>query len=90
MLLSVSILQVAKLLDMSDTIAVRRQPPLGIRLLHALRKEPDWLTMPAEDLIAYRDAENRRRASGRGVGAAAAALAGGKQRDAATGSSSNG
>ena len=40
-----------------------QQPPLGIRLLHALRKEPDWLTMPAEALNAFRDAENRRRAS---------------------------
>jgi acetyl esterase len=42
---------------------VVQQPPLGIRLLHALRKEPDWLTMPAEALVAFRDAENRRRAS---------------------------
>jgi acetyl esterase len=40
-----------------------QQPPLGIRLLHALRREPDWLTMPAEALDAFRDAENRRRAS---------------------------
>lgn len=48
---------------MSDTAAVR-QAPLGIRLLHALRKQPDWLTMPADALVAFRDAENRRRASG--------------------------
>lgn len=48
---------------MSHPTAVQ-QPPLGIRLLHALRKEPDWLTMPAEALVAFRDAENRRRASG--------------------------
>ncbi|RKR92208.1 acetyl esterase [Micromonospora pisi] len=41
----------------------RRQPPLGIRVLHALRKEPDWLTMPTEALDAFREAENRRRAS---------------------------
>ncbi len=47
---------------MSD-IGMQR-PPLSIRLLHALRKEPDWLTMPAEALDAFRDAENRRRASG--------------------------
>jgi acetyl esterase len=39
------------------------EPPLGIRVLHALRKEPDWLTMPPEALIAFRDAENRKRAS---------------------------
>ena len=38
-------------------------PPLGIRLLRRLRKEPDWEAMPAEDLEAFRDAENRRRAS---------------------------
>ncbi|NGM12469.1 alpha/beta hydrolase [Verrucosispora sioxanthis] len=47
---------------MSHTVEMRR-PPLGVRLLHALRKEPDWLTMPAEALDAFRDAENRRRAS---------------------------
>ncbi|WP_433196855.1 alpha/beta hydrolase fold domain-containing protein [Nocardia sp. CA-107356] len=39
------------------------RPPLGIRLLHALQKEPDWPTMTAEDLVAYRDAANRRAAS---------------------------
>ena len=39
------------------------RPPLGIRLLHSLRREPDWLTMSAEALDAFRDAENRRRAS---------------------------
>ena len=48
---------------MSPTIGTRR-PPLGIRLLHTLRKEPDWLTMSPEALAAFRDAENRRRASG--------------------------
>ncbi|GAA1559089.1 alpha/beta hydrolase [Kribbella sancticallisti] len=48
---------------MSETTTVLR-PPLGIRLLHALRKEPDWLTMPAEALVAFREAENRRRSSG--------------------------
>jgi acetyl esterase len=37
--------------------------PLGIRLLHALGKEPDWSAMTAEQLVAYRDAENRKRAS---------------------------
>jgi acetyl esterase len=39
------------------------KPPLGIRLLHALRREPDWLTMSAEALDAFCDKENRRRAS---------------------------
>ncbi|GAA1858697.1 alpha/beta hydrolase [Asanoa iriomotensis] len=36
---------------------------LAIRLLSAVRKEPDWLAMPAEALDAFRDAENRRRSS---------------------------
>jgi acetyl esterase len=37
--------------------------PLGIRLLAALGKEPAWSTMTAEDLVAFRDAENRKRIS---------------------------
>jgi acetyl esterase len=48
---------------MSTTTAVQ-QPPLGIRLMHALRKEPDWLAMRPEALTAFREAENRKRASG--------------------------
>ena len=48
---------------MSDTTTRTQQPPLGIRLLSALGKEPDWLTMSDEALIAFRDAENRKRAS---------------------------
>ncbi|MEV8435834.1 alpha/beta hydrolase [Actinosynnema sp. NPDC051121] len=39
------------------------RPPLGIRLLHALGKEPDWSAMTAEGLAAFRDAENRKRSS---------------------------
>ncbi|MEU4725778.1 alpha/beta hydrolase [Nonomuraea dietziae] len=39
------------------------KPPLGIRVLKALGKEPDWLTMTTEQLIAFREAENRKRAS---------------------------
>ena len=39
------------------------QPPLGIRLMHALGKEPSWLTMTDEELAAFRDAENRKRMS---------------------------
>lgn len=39
------------------------RPPLGIRLLHALGREPAWSTMTAEDLAAFRDAQNRKRAS---------------------------
>ena len=39
------------------------KPPLGIRLLAALGSEPAWSTMTAEDLRAFRDAENRKRMS---------------------------
>jgi acetyl esterase len=39
------------------------RPPLGIRVLHALGKEPDWSAMSDERLVALRDAENRKRAS---------------------------
>ena len=39
------------------------QPPLGIRLMHALGKEPSWLTMTDQELAAFRDAENRKRVS---------------------------
>ncbi len=48
---------------MSVTTAVR-QPPLGIRLLHVLRKEPDYPALSVEDLIAFRDAQNRKVSSG--------------------------
>ncbi|MEU7892137.1 alpha/beta hydrolase [Nonomuraea sp. NPDC049152] len=44
-------------------VTVAERPPLGIRLLRALGKDPDWLAMTAEELVAYRDAENRKRAS---------------------------
>ncbi|MFD1938536.1 MULTISPECIES: alpha/beta hydrolase [Nonomuraea] len=47
---------------MSEVTGTER-PPLGIRLLHALGKQPDWSAMTAEELVAYRDAENRKRAS---------------------------
>ncbi|WP_431969861.1 alpha/beta hydrolase [Nocardia sp. bgisy134] len=47
---------------MNDVTGTERLP-LGIRLLHAARKAPDWSTMTADELIAYRDAENRRRSS---------------------------
>jgi acetyl esterase len=39
------------------------KPPLGIRLLAALGSEPAWSTMTAEDLRAFREAENRKRMS---------------------------
>ncbi|MEU4767301.1 alpha/beta hydrolase [Actinosynnema sp. NPDC023794] len=46
-----------------DDVTGAERPSMGIRLLHALRKEPDWSAMTGEELIAFRDAENRRRAS---------------------------
>ncbi|GAA4574190.1 alpha/beta hydrolase [Planotetraspora kaengkrachanensis] len=48
---------------MSEVTGTER-PPLGIRLLHALGREPDWSAMTAEELAAYSDAQNRKRASG--------------------------
>ncbi|MGI5215863.1 alpha/beta hydrolase [Plantactinospora sp. CA-290183] len=47
---------------MNDVTGAER-PPLGIRLLHALAKERDWMTLTTEELVAFRDAENRKRAS---------------------------
>ncbi|GAA2688014.1 alpha/beta hydrolase [Nonomuraea recticatena] len=47
---------------MSEVTGMER-PPLGIRRLRALGKEPDWSAMTAEELVAFRDAENRKRAS---------------------------
>ncbi|GAA4624300.1 alpha/beta hydrolase [Actinoallomurus vinaceus] len=47
---------------MSEVTNTER-PPLGIRLLHALAKEPDWSVMTAEELVAFRDGVNRKRAS---------------------------
>lgn len=43
--------------------AVADRPPLGVRVVHGSRREPDWLTMSYDELLAYRDAENRTRAS---------------------------
>ncbi|GAB3482434.1 alpha/beta hydrolase [Amycolatopsis cihanbeyliensis] len=47
---------------MNDIAGVER-PPLGIRLLHALQKEPDLSAMTAEELVTFREAVNRKRAS---------------------------
>ncbi|MFF4622171.1 alpha/beta hydrolase [Nonomuraea jabiensis] len=47
---------------MGEVTATER-PPLGIRLMNALGKEPDWLTMTAGELVALRDAVNRKRSS---------------------------
>ncbi|MEU4603785.1 alpha/beta hydrolase [Kribbella sp. NPDC023972] len=48
---------------MGEATAVQ-QPPLGVRLLHALRKEPDFSAMSDEALVAFRDAQHRKLASG--------------------------
>jgi acetyl esterase len=47
---------------MSDVNDMER-PPLGIRLFHALAKEPALLTMTDEELAAFAGAQNRKRAS---------------------------
>ncbi|HUR07588.1 MAG TPA: alpha/beta hydrolase [Nonomuraea sp.] len=47
---------------MSEVTGTERAP-LGIRLMHALGKEPDWLAMTAEELVTLRDTVNRKRAS---------------------------
>ncbi|MET8340694.1 alpha/beta hydrolase [Streptosporangium canum] len=47
---------------MSEVTGTER-PPLGIRLMHALGREPDWLAITAEELVALREAVNRKRAS---------------------------
>lgn len=41
------------------------RPPLGIRLVFGLRKNPDWRTLPLDELYAIRDAQNRAAAAGR-------------------------
>jgi acetyl esterase len=47
---------------MGDVTGVER-PPLGIRLLHAVLREPDWSAMTTGELVTHRDAVNRKRAS---------------------------
>jgi hypothetical protein len=48
--------------DMSGTTG-RQRPPLRVRLVFGLQKEPDYLTMSDEALVAFRDAANRKAAS---------------------------
>lgn len=38
-------------------------PPLGVRLLHSLVKEPDWPAMTAEELVAFGEAATRKAGS---------------------------
>ncbi|GAA2728477.1 alpha/beta hydrolase [Actinocorallia aurantiaca] len=47
---------------MSESTATER-PPLGIRLVRVLERKPDWSAMTAGELVAFRDAANRKRAS---------------------------
>lgn len=42
----------------------RTRPPLGVRLVFGLRKEPDWRTVPLETLFVLRDAQSRKAAEG--------------------------
>lgn len=42
---------------------VRERPPLGIRVMYALGREPDWTAMTADELIALSRKVNRKRAS---------------------------
>lgn len=46
---------------MRDTTPTRHQPrpPLGVRLVFGLRTEPDLPTMSHEELVAWREAQNR-------------------------------
>jgi acetyl esterase len=44
---------------MVEVTAVQ-EPPLGVRLLHAVRKEPDFSAMSVEEMVAVRDAQNRK------------------------------
>ncbi|MER7332730.1 MULTISPECIES: alpha/beta hydrolase [unclassified Micromonospora] len=46
---------------MSEVTAERA--PLGIRLMQALGKEPDWSAMTAEELVVLRETVNRKRSS---------------------------
>jgi len=41
----------------------KQRPPLGVRMLHTLLKEPDWSTMTTEDIVAFSDAATRKAAS---------------------------
>ncbi|MGW5053672.1 alpha/beta hydrolase fold domain-containing protein [Actinokineospora sp. NPDC004072] len=47
---------------MHDAVRAER-PPLGIRLVHALTRDRDWSAATPDELIAYREAENRKRSS---------------------------
>jgi acetyl esterase/lipase len=56
------------------------RPPLGVRLLHTLVKEPDWSTMTDEELVSFGDAATRKATS-----ALARVITGLPDRDAAIG-----
>ena len=48
---------------MSNPTAVQ-QPPLGVRLVYGLRKEPDYPALSNAKLVALREAQNRKVSSG--------------------------
>lgn len=41
-------------------MTARERAPRGVRLLHALQKEPDWPSLTPEELVVVRDAANRK------------------------------
>ncbi|MBF6176391.1 alpha/beta hydrolase [Nocardia blacklockiae] len=43
--------------------SVDERLPLGVRLVRPLQKDPDWSTMTTEELIAFREAANRKAGS---------------------------
>lgn len=47
---------------MNDATEIERAP-LGVRLLRPLQKDPDWESLTVPQLIAYREAANRKAAS---------------------------
>ena len=40
-----------------------QRPPLGVRLLHRVVKEPDWSTMTPREVVAFGEAATRKAAS---------------------------
>ncbi|MGS2806427.1 alpha/beta hydrolase [Nocardia sp. MW-W600-9] len=46
-----------------NDVTARERAPRGVRLLHALQREPDWPSLTPEELVVVRDAANRRAAA---------------------------
>ncbi|WP_427889612.1 alpha/beta hydrolase [Kribbella sp. GL6] len=47
------------MLKTAATTATTQQPPLGVRLVYSLRKEPDYRTMSPKELAAFGEAAHR-------------------------------